>query len=334
VVSSSQFDIVIVGGGVGGLALAAELAAPEFSNLRVVVLEKRTSYFRDRTFSFWRFDEPHWTDALIVRQWTRWRVASGLGDNDNCVVSHTEHPYCTIFCDAYYTEARARIAQCSHVQLLTGIEVTALDADGTVHTNSGVFTAPRVFDARPHTAAPSAFVQHFVGWEIEAQEDIFDDTTVDLMEFLPTLNAVHFFYVLPISKRYALVETTWLGTLPTAPTYSTELHNYIAARWPAVRFVTRYEERGVLDLTVRAPATRQGCVVPLGARGGTLRASTGVSRARLRLGIHSRARFSALRLIAGWTGCSFRSFPISPPSHRHFSCACSRGYRPRCCCGL
>ena len=43
------WDIVIVGGGLSGLALAAELAGPEFSTLSVLVLEKRSAYVRDRT---------------------------------------------------------------------------------------------------------------------------------------------------------------------------------------------------------------------------------------------------------------------------------------------
>jgi 2-polyprenyl-6-methoxyphenol hydroxylase-like FAD-dependent oxidoreductase len=36
------WDIVIIGGGLGGLALAAELAAPQFSKLSVLVIEKST----------------------------------------------------------------------------------------------------------------------------------------------------------------------------------------------------------------------------------------------------------------------------------------------------
>ena len=50
--TSSNWDIVIVGGGLGGLSLAVELAQPQFAHLRVLVLEKRTAYTRDRTWSY------------------------------------------------------------------------------------------------------------------------------------------------------------------------------------------------------------------------------------------------------------------------------------------
>lgn len=44
---TNDWDIVIAGGGLGGLSLAVELAQPEHAHLRALVLEKRTEYLRD-----------------------------------------------------------------------------------------------------------------------------------------------------------------------------------------------------------------------------------------------------------------------------------------------
>ena len=44
--------------------------------------------------------------------------------------------------------------------------------------------------------------QHFHGIEIETNEEFFNDSTVDLMDFnCDQRNNVHFFYVLPFSKK-------------------------------------------------------------------------------------------------------------------------------------
>ena len=70
------WDIVIIGGGLGGLALAAELASPQFSELSVLVLEKRKEYVRDRTWSYWA-TEQHRYSHLERRQWNQWSVSVG-----------------------------------------------------------------------------------------------------------------------------------------------------------------------------------------------------------------------------------------------------------------
>ena len=44
-----QANIAILGDGLAGLALAAELSAPEFSHLSIIVIEPRDEYLRDKT---------------------------------------------------------------------------------------------------------------------------------------------------------------------------------------------------------------------------------------------------------------------------------------------
>ena len=53
-----KYDIVIIGGGLAGLSLATRLAASRFQHLRVVVLEPRTQYVRDRTWCYWADGNP------------------------------------------------------------------------------------------------------------------------------------------------------------------------------------------------------------------------------------------------------------------------------------
>jgi lycopene beta-cyclase len=272
----SPWDIIIVGGGLSGLSLAVELAEPEFSHLKVLVLERRTQFHRDRTWSYWA-TSPHRYQALERQRWHRWRVSH----NGQTALHNSERPYCSIDADVFYNHALKAIAASSHVQVRLGEEVIGLKDGKAVEVqlaNSGTaapLSAHWVMDARPQTPESSGFLaQHFEGWELEADHDCFDVSTVDLMDFQASESGLHFFYVLPYSARRALVETTWISRWSGPPDYARQIKHYLARRWPGVNFNTVYKERGVLNLQTPKPA-QHARIIPLGRNAGTLRPSTG-----------------------------------------------------------
>ena len=54
--------------------------------------------------------------------------------------------------------------------------------------------------------------QHFIGWEIETEQDLEDIDTVTLMDFtVDQSKGIHFIYALPLSKNTILVESTMLS---------------------------------------------------------------------------------------------------------------------------
>ena len=272
------WDVVIVGGGLGGLSLAVELAQPQYSHLRVLVLEKRARYQRDRTWSYWG-TQSHRYSHLERRRWHRWSVRF---EGRQCVqASHIA--YCTIDAVAFYGAAVAQIAAAAHVQLRMASAVRSVRVTGAcrelpeVQLEDGQLESARwVMDARP--AAPVGYaglVQHFVGWEIRTPHDCFDDTLVELMDFQAAAAGLHFFYVLPYGPRHALVETTWISTLRTPPDYESELRAYLQSRYGLGAFECVYRERGQLPLQGEAQVTASPRIVRVGQAAGTLRPSTG-----------------------------------------------------------
>lgn len=280
------FDIVIVGGGLSGLALAAELAQVEFSKLRVLVLEQRQSYSRDRTWSYWKTPQNgvHRYSHLERKQWTQWRVRQGARIHQQASPTAAKDGqaacYCTLDGDAFYAAARHAIAQSDHVQLRLGTSVRQIVGGDSpsVETDEGeVIHAAWVFDARPPAQDnANSLVQQFVGYEIKTDRDVFDAATVELMHFHPSASGLHFFYVLPYSPRNALVETTWISPASFKPDFGVELRQFIATLAGSAAYEVVYEEKGSLSLGQSRVTTKYALhVAPLGRGAGTLRASTG-----------------------------------------------------------
>ena len=276
--ASAPWDVVIVGGGLGGLSLAVELAQPQYAHLRVLVLEKRSQYRRDRTWSYWATHSHRYT-KLERRRWNRWSVRF---DGRQCV-QESQIAYCTIDADAFYSAAVAHIAASNNVELRMASAVRAVHATDTggelLEVNledSNRETARWVMDARPDASVGyTGLVQHFVGWEIQTANDCFDDTLVELMDFKSAAAGLHFFYVLPYGTRNALVETTWISTLRTPPDYEAELRAYLRSRYGLSAFDCVYRERGQLPLQGEAQVTASPRIVRVGQAAGTLRPSTG-----------------------------------------------------------
>jgi lycopene beta-cyclase len=271
-VETQDWDIVIAGGGLAGLALAVELAHPAFSHLRVLVLERRARYERDRTWSFWKVENDsalHAFAKLAEHRWSQWRVGIQGQPASQITSVDVEHPYCTVESDKVYDHAQLIIARAPHVTLRMGVDITSIEpCEGAqvrvTSTTHAPLKAGLLFDARPLprsaaangvTTGRNAMAQHFLGWEIEADHDVL--------------------YTLPFTPRRALVESTWLSVPTARHDYESELRSYIEMRWPGLQYRIVFQESGVLDLAHKAPLPTQRNIVPIGTRAGTMRTSTG-----------------------------------------------------------
>jgi lycopene beta-cyclase len=274
--TTPHWDIVIAGGGLSGLGLAMELSDPEFAHLKILLLEKRTHYERDRTWSFWH-QGPHVLDHLERARWALWRVAN----QSDAVVCQSGHTYRSVDSHDFYNHALTKIKTCPHIEIRLGTSLLKiqpgwpcelrLENGDTLHTSLLVDARPPQPQPQPHTLA-----QHFVGWEIQTDTDVFNPAVVELMDFMPTQSGVNFFYVLPYSTRRALVECTWISGPEVKPTYTEQLTHYIAQRYHQPVYQKVFEERASLGLqAVSTPAQTHPSIIHVGRAAGALRPSTG-----------------------------------------------------------
>ena len=270
------YDIAIIGAGLAGLSLAVRLSEPHFAGLRVLVLESRRQYRRDRTWSYWSM-QPHPFQAAVASFWERWGIAA----SDRAVIR--EAPglrYESIPADRLYQMALERIRAAPNITLRQGVSVFAEeDPEGVQLRFGGENARARLaFDTRPPAnLGAHGLTQVFVGWEIETRDAVFDPSTVTLMDFrCAQAGAAHFTYVLPSTPRRALVEDTWFAPdgLPP-PDHRTAIRDFLRIRYGVTAFDIVFEERGALPMDpVFRPASGRR-LLPLGTAGGSTRPSTG-----------------------------------------------------------
>ncbi|MBC7442879.1 MAG: NAD(P)-binding protein [Ramlibacter sp.] len=289
-------DLVILGGGLAGLTLAARLAR-EGSGRRIVVLEPRTAYQDDRSWCFWR-PEQHDLSHLVSRSWKTWTFSDEMGVSIRHQVPGLTYQY--IRGSDFYASAQADIAESAHVDLRLGLRaetVAAVPGGVRVETSAGSLLARQVIDSRPR-AAQAMLYQSFVGLELEREHPFsFDPREVTLMGSLAAdAEGLRFLYTLPLGPNRAIVEWTRFGTAPIArERLLSELDERLTGLGLADARRVR-TEGGVLAMGLgRQTAPPIPGVLHAGNTGGALRAASGYGFLR----IQRWAQLCTESLIAG-----------------------------------
>ena len=131
--------------------------------------------------------------------------------------------------------------------------------------------------------------QHFVGWWIEADQDIFDPQDARLMDFgVKQHGDSRFMYVLPYSSRKALVEfTVFSEHLLSTDDYQQEIKQYLKTHFPDVAYTVVEEEQGKIPMTNQKVGRYEyPHVLNIGTIGGAVKPTTGYAFLR----IHAQAK--------------------------------------------
>jgi lycopene beta-cyclase len=99
------------------------------------------------------------------------------------------------------------------------------------------------------------------------------------MDFAAEAEDIHFFYVLPMSPRHALIETTHFSTqVLDEADYAAEITDYLHQRFEISRWQIRHQEQGVIPMPRQAPDLSRrphSHIVPMGLHSDTVKPSTG-----------------------------------------------------------
>ena len=269
-------DVAILGGGCAGLSLAARLANSDFS---VRVIEPRSKYIDDRTWSFWR-TQPDPFEDCVHREWTSWTVKGSQGLT---LRSSSNIRYQTIKSGTFYNRALELIegGKASSISMGTHASyVSQIGNNWRVDTDAGSLTAANVVDTRPPTRVPT-YGQFFLGREIKTERPVFNPDVVQLMHFRRARSGgVDFVYILPFAVDQALVEvTSFAPHNPGHRVFTEWLDEEINSLNPGQTDTIRTEAGSLPMQAGFADQSRDG-IIRMGLGGGAAKPSTGYAFAR------------------------------------------------------
>ncbi|GAA1123605.1 lycopene cyclase family protein [Nocardiopsis composta] len=285
-----RFDVLIVGAGAAGLTLAhtgAGSVLPGIGAPEIALVEPppgAASRAEERTWCFWEHGAGPW-DGVLTASWRALSVVAPSGAG--CEQAITPRSYKMLRSRDFEEHVRAGLAPNVHPCTATVTAITDGADRATVHAlrpdGSPVELEARwVFDSRPPSAPPDArttLLQHFRGWFVRTADDAFDPGTALLMDLRTPQppRGVSFGYVLPLSRREALVEyTEFTREVLDDSGYDAALRHYTGQVLGLEGFTVTASEQGVIPMTDGCFPTRAGRrVFLLGAAGGAIRPSTG-----------------------------------------------------------
>ena len=270
-----EFDYIILGGGLSGLTLAYELNKQGcLENKTLCIIEKRKEYLRDKSWSYWDFENNKF-QSCVIGSWDAFSITLNKKTiNINC----SESPYRTIDSKKFYDFITEQLRNNNNIETIMNCTIQNIEGQA-IHTSRGDYVGKIIYDSLIdlNQQTPTMY-QHFFGCEIETPNNCFNERIVDLMNFdCPQDGGLHFFYTLPFSKNRALIETTWYSKkIKNQNEYQIELDHYLNEKNITGKVV--YTEYGAIPLNLKKITTKNNSsknYIKIGSAGNLTRASTG-----------------------------------------------------------
>jgi lycopene beta-cyclase len=288
---SNHYDIIIAGAGAAGLSLLRQLLQSDrLQGRRILLADLSFEPVNDKTWCFWDAPETPFRD-LVYHAWDDLEVRTASGSFRETLSRYRY--YCIRSSD--YRSAILALARSAENVTLLEAEIEAFRSDGALgvmQAGGQQYTAPMIFQSALHPPGYAgarmdiSLKQHFMGWEIEADDERFDPARALFMDFdVPQQSGVTFFYLLPFSRRKALVEYTLFSEeLLSDEQYEAGLTSYISDKIGLEPGSYRIErtEKGVIPMEDRRyPRLYCPHVYNIGIAGGQAKPSTGYTFTRI-----------------------------------------------------
>ncbi len=279
-----HFDYIIIGNGLAGLQLALALSKDAFfKDKQIALIDKVSKKTNDKTWCFWEKGKGQW-DSLVCKEWGNAHFHSS---KKHLVLKLFPYTYKMVRAIDFYHEAKSILSKNKSIHFIIDnvISVEKLDVV-KVSTPTITYEASHVFDSRidndfsNDNPKYTKIIQHFKGWIIDTEMNIFDPDTFTMMDYrLKDGKQTTFTYVLPLSKNKALVEFTYFTANTVASkVYDSYLRQYVSDILNIDNYEITEIEKGNIPMT-SFPFEKYSSeqVTKIGTAGGWVKGSTGYS---------------------------------------------------------
>lgn len=284
-----QFDIAIIGAGGAGLSLLYALHGHGVLQFKkVIVFEPEAKVENDRTWCFWSDKKDaayRMFSDITSHRWSKIRIKEGV------VKELTPYQYYQIRSSDFYAMVKSRLQDYPNISWVSE-QIASVEQVGekvVLKSANETFEAQLTFDSRPPRDIPSSEVlwQSFVGWRIRTKEGSFDPSVCTFMDFeVPQEVGLQFMYWLPTSENEGLLEYTRFGADVLSEEESrTELEAYLKKLGVSDYEILEKEINKIpMSLALNQKQrkfSKDQRIIPIGARGGAIKASTGFAFKRM-----------------------------------------------------
>jgi len=252
-----------------------------FKDKSILILEKEDYKGNDRTWCFWEKQGGEF-DEILTTTWNKAFIG-----NTTFKKVHTLDPffYKMIRSEDFYKHTKNTFATKSNIEIKQDVVVDWLETDkkitiqGEKESYEGLMVLNSIFNPKAilNQKVYPYLKQHFIGWFIKTEEDIFEPDMVHFMDFtIPQKGNTRFMYVLPTSKKEALVEYTLFSEdLLTKEEYELALREYLFALGIKNYEITETEQGNIPMTCFPLHQKNTNRMMYIGTAGGWTKPSTG-----------------------------------------------------------
>ncbi|SHF49571.1 lycopene beta-cyclase [Fodinibius roseus] len=287
-----EYDYIIAGAGAAGLSLAWGMLQSPLADKNVLIVDADLTPKNDKTWCFWHAGIPPFSDVIHKR----WSTVEVRTPEEHFSQRVDEYLYYGLRSIDFQQKVLQALKAHDRFDLLenavTDITVHPSEQSAILHTPDQVFQASYIFQScfKPSGLEEAdiryPLKQHFMGWELTANREVFDPSACVLMDFDETFTeGVAFMYLLPWDATSGLLEyTVFSDRLLRSEAYQEKIALYLHNRFGLQRtdYLVSREERGVIPMQDRPFIPWYNSrSMNIGTRGGLTKPSTGYTFIRI-----------------------------------------------------
>ncbi len=255
------------------------LDSGKLDHKRILAIDQTRKTSNDRTWCFWEQDSGMF-ESIVCKSWDKLWFHS---KNYSRLLRISPYRYKMIRGIDFYNYCMQRVLAAKNVSVVFG-SITEIFSEGDnarVKVDEQVFQAAFVFSSiQPEQRSQSGchyLLQHFMGWIVEMESDVFDPEHATLMDFQVSQKpGSTFVYQMPFSPRKALIEYTLFSkSLLESWEYEFALREYMNRRFGSVGYQIVEKEWGVIPMTNYQFPRQNKNIFFIGTAGGRTKPSSG-----------------------------------------------------------